>query len=144
MSTCSAAAVVQDPRRSAVIIVDDEADARRYVGAVVRKMGLNGIEASSAREVKRIAAEHKNAVVVLDVALGEEDAGDVLEALAAERFAGPIILVSGQERTLLDWAHGLGAHMNLNMAARLRKPFTPDELRDNIRAAAPAPREAAL
>lgn len=141
MSTRPAADAV--PCQPTVIIVDDEAADRSYVGAVVRKMGLNRIEASSLDDVKRIAAEHKDALIVLDVMLGEDDASDVLEALAAERFTGGIILISAHERTVMDWVYGLGARMKLKMLSTLRKPITPDALRAGIRAAGQAALRAA-
>jgi DNA-binding NtrC family response regulator len=133
-----AAGAVDRLRHRTVIVIDDEVSVRTYVCAVVRKMGLTGIEASSATDVKRIAAEHKDAILVLDLSLGRNDAGEVLAALATEHFTGPIILISGHERTLLDWVRGIGDSMRLNMASTLRKPFTPDALRDSIRIACEA------
>jgi EAL domain-containing protein (putative c-di-GMP-specific phosphodiesterase class I) len=121
--------------RRAVIIVDDEAAVRSFVGAVVRKMGLKGIEATSADDVKRIAAEQKDAILVLDLSLGRDDGVEILETLAVERFTGSVILMSGHERTLLDQVHAIGTRMNLNMLPPLRKPFKPEALREVILAA---------
>jgi DNA-binding response OmpR family regulator len=123
------------PRRNTVIIVDDEPAVRRFIGAVVQHMGLHGLEASSAGEVRSIAAQHTDAHVVLDLSLGEDDGINVMATLAAERFAGGIILISGHDDDLLRCARKIGAGMNLNIVSTLRKPFTLDELRGSLEAA---------
>jgi response regulator of citrate/malate metabolism len=95
-------------------------------------MGLHGLEASSASDVRPIAAQHTDARVVLDLSLGEDDGINVMATLAAERFVGGIILISGHDDDLLRCARNIGAGMNLNIVSTLRKPFTLDALRDGI------------
>ncbi len=60
--------------------------------------------------------------IVLDILLDRSDAFGALEALAASRYAGEIILMSGQREDYLSLAESVGRSIGLQVRAALRKP----------------------
>jgi CheY-like chemotaxis protein len=127
------------PRLAA--IVDDESGVRAYLAAVIKKMGLQPVEAASPEEVLKIIERDENALVLLDLSLGRSDGVLVLEELAAHKFTGSVILISGHDQVILDQVNSIGRRLKLTMLPSLKKPFKPDALRQIVRDAALMPTE---
>ncbi len=127
------------PRLAA--IVDDESGVRAYLAAVIKKMGLQPVEAASPEEVLKIVERDENALVLLDLSLGRSDGVLVLEELAAHKFTGSVILISGHDQVILDQVNSIGRRLKLTMLPPLKKPFKPDALRQIVRDAALMPTE---
>jgi two-component system KDP operon response regulator KdpE len=112
-----------------VLLVDDEPQLRRYVGASLRARGYDVVTAADGAEALKLFAETQPDLVILDIAMPGPDGFQVCEAI--RRISNvPVIMLSarGQERDKVR-ALDLGADDYLT------KPFGVEELLARIRAA---------
>jgi EAL domain-containing protein (putative c-di-GMP-specific phosphodiesterase class I) len=71
-------------------------------------------------------------IIVLDLALGRSDAVDVMRQLAASKFGGKILLISGRDEVTLGEVQRIGERQGLWMLPWLRKPFRASELKSRL------------
>ena len=112
-----------------VLIVDDEPEVLKYVGANLRARGYDTATAADGNEaLARFAEEHPD-LVLLDITMPGPDGFAVCQAIR-QRSAVPIIVLSarGQEKDKVK-ALDLGADDYLT------KPFGVEELLARVRAA---------
>jgi EAL domain-containing protein (putative c-di-GMP-specific phosphodiesterase class I) len=67
-------------------------------------------------------------VVVLDLALGQSDAIEVIRRLAALKYLGKVLLISGHDETVLTEIQHIGERHQLAMLTSLHKPFRAKDL----------------
>ena len=113
-------------------IVDDEPQVRAFVSKALVGAGFIPHEFSRVPEVEAALTLFKPEVIVLDLSLGATDAVEMMRSLAASRFAGKILLVSGHDATTLDEVRKIGERRGLAMLPSLRKPFRLQELRARL------------
>jgi EAL domain-containing protein (putative c-di-GMP-specific phosphodiesterase class I)/ActR/RegA family two-component response regulator len=116
----------------AAFVVDDEAQVRTFVSNVLRSSGFVPHQFTSSAEVEAALPRLTPQLIVLDLSLGDSDAIEVLRNLAAVRFHGDVVLISGHDPATVDEVQKIGEHRGLNMLAPLHKPFRVDELRERI------------
>jgi DNA-binding NarL/FixJ family response regulator len=107
-----------------ILVVDDDADLRALVSAVLELAGYATLEAATGEEALQLAAQPPE-LVVLDVLLPGISGYQVCRNLR-DRFGEglPIIFVSGVRTEPYDRVAGL----LLGADDYLSKPFAPDEL----------------
>jgi FixJ family two-component response regulator len=114
-------------------VLDDEA---RIGSVLCRMLDTLGIEARAFTAAGEFVTELKSQkpdLVLLDLALGQTDAIEIIHQLEACAFKGRIVLVSGRDGTIMmeveriGWAHGLA------MLPSLAKPFQIDDVRDCLK-----------
>lgn len=113
-----------------VMVVEDEAPVRRFLGAALAAHGYRVVEAGSVAEAERLAPGHNPEVFLLDLGLPDGDGIDLARRLR-EWSRAPIIVLSarGREEDKVD-ALDAGADDYLT------KPFGVKELLARMRVAA--------
>ena len=114
---------VEQTLPKAALVLDDEAQ----IGTMVCKvLSLIGIAAQHFTdpiafliEIKAVAPQ----LVILDLALGQSDAVDVIRKLDVLKFPGMVLLISGRDEATLAEIERIGRSHGLWMAPSLRKPF---------------------
>jgi EAL domain-containing protein (putative c-di-GMP-specific phosphodiesterase class I)/FixJ family two-component response regulator len=71
-------------------------------------------------------------LVILDLALAESDAVEIIRKLEVLKFAGGVLLVSGCERDLLAEIERIGSAHGLRMLPSLQKPFRSCDLEEAL------------
>ncbi|RMH17800.1 MAG: sigma-54-dependent Fis family transcriptional regulator [Gemmatimonadetes bacterium] len=84
-----------------ILIIDDEANLRRMLGALLRSEDYSVAEAATAEEGIRLAAEERPEVILLDLALPGMSGLDALPRLRDALPGTPVVMMSGQA-TLSD------------------------------------------
>jgi CheY-like chemotaxis protein len=106
-----------------VLVVEDQAEVRRFVVEVLRAAGCRVHEAGDAESALRLAASHPGVRLLLtDVSMPGMD-GDELANELTQRFPRmQVLLMSGYPRRgdALSWPV-------------LPKPFTPEKLTEEVR-----------
>jgi CheY-like chemotaxis protein len=107
-----------------VLVVDDEAAVRNFIGAVLRKHGYRVVSASDGEEALTVMERERNvAAVVLDVIMPVMGGNDVLPMLKAMRPELKVLLTSGysesEARRLCATYPG---------AAFMQKPYTAQQV----------------
>jgi EAL domain-containing protein (putative c-di-GMP-specific phosphodiesterase class I)/FixJ family two-component response regulator len=137
-STVMADISTDEPSRL-VFVLDDDAK----VGAIVCKM-LTALDVPNRHfadpiefltQVRVCSPE----LIILDLALGQSDAVDVIRKLEVVRFRGRVLLVSGSDATILAEAERIGRCHGLRMLAPLQKPIRVADLESSLQASAAPP-----
>jgi DNA-binding NarL/FixJ family response regulator len=94
--------------RGTVLIVDDDADFRAMVAAVLEDAGYSTLEAGSEHAAMRAVADEEPSIALVDVNLDGVTGYAVLRDLRARFGEGlPVILISGTRVEPVDAASGL-------------------------------------
>lgn len=116
-------------------VLDDEA----RVGTVVCKaLTMAGLAARQFTDPLQFLTELKLSapdLVVLDLALGETDAVEIIRKLEVLKFKGRILLISGRHEDALKEIERIGLSHGLDMLQPLQKPFRVAELKSRLEAA---------
>jgi two-component system, NtrC family, nitrogen regulation response regulator NtrX len=115
---------------AAILIVDDEPNIRRMLGALLRHEGYSISEAASAAEACERMEDGEADVVLLDLALPDVKGLELLDTIHTRWPSSPIIMMSGRA-SLADavQATKLGAfHF-------IEKPLTPEAVLLTVRGA---------
>jgi len=105
-----------------ILIVDDEASIRRFVGAGLRAEGFEVTEAVNGEEAVRAVEEHSPDLVLLDIMMPKMDGFEVCRRVR-EWSHVPIIMLSAMSDPM-DKVKAL----NLGADDYLTKPFGINEL----------------
>jgi EAL domain-containing protein (putative c-di-GMP-specific phosphodiesterase class I) len=70
--------------------------------------------------------------VVLDLALGNTDAVEVIRQLEVRKFTGKVLLVSGRDERTLSEIEQIGRTHALSMLPSLRKPFRISDIKERL------------
>ena len=103
-----------------ILVVDDEADVRRFLTAVLEKRGYETTTAADGREAFEIAQREKPDLIILDLMMPNQSGTDFYRRLMKDSGLSdtPIIVVSGLA----------GRHLALKEpVAVFDKPIDPDE-----------------
>jgi CheY-like chemotaxis protein len=103
-----------------ILVVDDEADVRRFLTAVLEKRGHETLTAADGREAFEIAEREHPDLVILDLQMPNQTGTDFYRRLMKHKDLGniPIIVVSGLA----------GRHLAVREpVAVFDKPIDPEE-----------------
>jgi len=112
-----------------VLVVEDDAQMRRFLRVTLRMHQYRVLEATSVQEALVCAAARRPDLVVLDLGLPDEDGMTVLERLRTW-YSGPVVVVSARHQEP-DKIKALDAGAD----DYLTKPFGTGELLARLRAA---------
>jgi DNA-binding response OmpR family regulator len=111
-----------------ILIIDDEADVRRYLTAILKKHGYEILTASDGVEGLEIARRERPDLVTLDLMMPNQSGTDFYRNLIKDKELGetPVIVVSGLP----------GRHLAVKRpAAIFDKPIDPEALVAAVREA---------
>jgi len=114
-----------------IVVVDDNSDVRRFVGAFLAQLGANIVLAQSAIEGLEAIKTHRPHIVLSDISMPGRDGFDLLRdirALAPDAGGSVPVIAMTALVTRLDGARFLKA----GFQAFLPKPFHPDKLVETI------------
>jgi DNA-binding response OmpR family regulator len=117
-----------------VYILDDDPRVRATVFHVLTGVGYHAREFSSPEPMLAQIAEVPPELVVLDLSLGQSDAVEVIRQLAAAKYQGKVLLVSGHDEAVINEVQRIGTRHGLAMLASLHKPFRGSELVGRLKA----------
>lgn len=115
---------------STVLIVDDSATAREMVSSLLKKIGMNVIEARDGMEAKEHIQANRPDLVVLDIIMPRMNGYDLCRWLKSDLKgqAIPVLMCSSKaEEFDRYWGLKQGAD------AYLAKPFHPSELIQTVK-----------
>lgn len=111
-----------------VLIVDDDPAYARTVARIAETNGLATRIATSAEECRAAFEGERPHLVVLDLHLGDSDGVELLSFLSGAGFPGPVVLLSGSDRRVLDAAMRVGGDLGVRVVRALEKPVRAADL----------------
>jgi DNA-binding response OmpR family regulator len=105
-----------------LLVIDDEPALADYVARAADLCGYEPAIADGDQDFREQFTADPPALVALDLGMPDSDGVQLLRFLAEQRFEGPVIIISGFDRRVLDSAFRLGEALGLNMAGQIEKP----------------------
>lgn len=120
---------MKEPPKPQVLVVDDEPQIRRLLTVMLEANGYRVLAAASGQEGLALAAQHRPAIVVLDLGLPDLSGQEVLRRLR-EWSSVPVVILSVQ-----DDEAGKVAALDGGADDYVTKPFNSAELLARLRVA---------
>jgi CheY-like chemotaxis protein len=114
---------------TAVLVVDDDAEITRFIGAVLRSRGHPTISAYDAADGFQVAQRQQPKLILVDWHMPQGGGPELLRRLRADQTTAaiPIVVVTGDSApNIREEAASLGARRFLH------KPLDPDSLADVV------------
>jgi two-component system, chemotaxis family, chemotaxis protein CheY len=106
-----------------LLVIDDDTSICEVIEKLAEKVGFGTARAVSVDEAARQLRESHFDCITLDLGLGEDSGVEVLKVLADMRYQAPVIIISGSQRTMRDFATMIGNNMHLPLQQHLAKPI---------------------
>ena len=120
--------LVQRDKAATVLIVDDDAQVRCFLGKLLDIEGYRVLEASNGKEAQARCQESAIDLVITDLVMPEQEGLETIHVIRRHWPQVPVIAISGAfGGTYLVLAKKLGAD------SVFRKPFEPDEILAEVR-----------
>jgi len=121
-----------------LLLIDDEPALAEFLANAARECGFDPAITSDDRSFRSQYKDQHPDLVALDLGMPGMDGVELLRFLADEKFAGPVLIISGFDRRVLDSAFRLGEALGLTMAGPLEKPVRLKDLEDLLNRLKPA------
>jgi len=111
-----------------LLLIDDEPALADFLAAGASDAGLDAAIASNDADFRGQFLATVPDMVALDLGMPGMDGVELLRFLADHKYPGPVLIVSGFDRRILESAFRLGEALGLTMAGPLEKPVRLHEL----------------
>ncbi len=112
-----------------LLAVDDDASSAELIVRIAERCGFEAFATSDPRGVTELVRQLNPSVMAIDVNMPNIDANGLLKLLAESRFAGKIIIVSGQDMDTLRAVAAVGVKLGLNEPEVVQKPIDLTRMR---------------
>jgi DNA-binding NtrC family response regulator len=118
--------------KTTCFVVDDDAGICKALCFTLRRLGLDTADIATPAALERALQERSPSLIFLDLGLGECGALDVLPILAGYGYRGPVQVMSGRSRSVLEEVVLAGERQGLRMLRPLVKPFRMGVVREIV------------
>lgn len=127
---------MSDPAKKTILVVDDEAEIRKLVGAMVSQFGYTALTADSGEHAITLYKNHKGPIdlLITDVIAPGMSGPMLADKLTALQPDLKVLYISGYDNT-----HVVQKYVVEKGHALLTKPFTVEEMKDKVREMLTAP-----
>jgi DNA-binding response OmpR family regulator len=125
--------------RPRLLLIDDEPALAAFVADAAALSGFEPVVASDDEMFRERFQEELPRMVALDLGMPGMDGVELLRFLAAQGFEGPVLIISGFDRRVLESAFRLGEALGLTMIGPLEKPVRLESLEAILQEQRPAP-----
>ena len=115
-------------KRPRLLLIDDEPILADFLANAAGDSGFDPIITADDEHFRQEFATNRPDVVALDLGMPGMDGVELLRFLANESYRGPVLIISGFDRRVLESAFRLGEALGLIMAGPLEKPVLLKDL----------------
>lgn len=115
-----------------LLLIDDEPALADFVANAARECGFEPSVTSNDTAFRDEFRARRPDAVAMDLGM-PVDGVELLRFLSDEMFEGPVLIISGFDRRVLESAFRLGEAQGLKMAGPLEKPVRLEELEDLLK-----------
>lgn len=112
-----------------LLLIDDEPALAEFVANAARECGFDPVVTSNDATFRDAFRAGRPDAVAMDLGM-PVDGVELLRFLADEDFEGPVLIISGFDRRVLESAFRLGEAQGLQMAGPIEKPVRLEELEE--------------
>jgi len=113
-----------------LLLIDDEPALAEFLANAAKSCGFEPIVTARDDEFRDAFIANRPEMVALDLGMPGMDGVELTRFLADEDYRGPVLIVSGFDRRVLDSAFRLGEALGLNMVGPVEKPVRFDVLEE--------------
>ncbi len=113
-----------------LLLIDDEPALAEYLANAAKACGFEPIVTARDDEFREAFVSNQPEMVALDLGMPGMDGIELIRFLADQDYRGPVLIVSGFDRRVLESAFRLGEALGLNMAGPVEKPVRFEVLED--------------
>ena len=113
-----------------LLLIDDEPALADYLANAARACGFDSIVTARDQEFRDAFIAERPEMVALDLGMPEADGVELTRFLAEQNYRGPVLIVSGFDRRVLESAFRHGEALGLNMVGPVEKPVRFDALEE--------------
>ena len=125
--------------RPRLLLIDDEPQLAAFVANAATMCGFDPITTDRDEDFRTRFAENRPEMVALDLGMPGMDGVELLRFLSDHGFGGPVLIISGFDRRVLESAFRLGEALGLKMVGPLEKPARLDTLEAILKQHLPSP-----
>ena len=114
--------------RPTLLLIDDEPALADFIARAAQISGYDPVVTGDDQSFHELFRDRRPAMVALDLGMPGMDGVELLRFLADESFDGPVLIVSGFDRRVLESAMRLGGALGLAMVGPVEKPARLEEL----------------
>jgi len=114
-----------------LLLIDDEPALADYLANAARTSGFEPIVTQRDDEFREVFLAQRPEMVALDLGM-PVDGIELTRFLADQDYRGPVLIVSGFDRRVLESAFRLGEALGLKMAGPVEKPVRRDVLEELV------------
>lgn len=112
--------------RPRLLLIDDEPQLAAFLANAASMCGFDPITTQDDDDFRTRYSNERPEMVALDLGMPGMDGVELLRFLADQGFGGPVLIISGFDRRVLDSAFRLGEALGLKMAGPIEKPARLD------------------
>jgi len=112
-----------------LLLIDDEPVLADYLASAARTCGFEPVVTERDEDFRQYFIEHRPEMIAVDLGM-PVDGVELIRFLADQEYRGPVLIVSGFDRRVLESAFRLGEALGLHMAGPVEKPVRLDVLED--------------
>ncbi|HJP67978.1 MAG TPA: response regulator [Sphingomicrobium sp.] len=112
-----------------LLLIDDEPALADYLASAARTCGFEPIVTARDDEFREAFINLRPEMVALDLGM-PVDGIELTRFIADQGYRGPVLIVSGFDRRVLESAFRLGEALGLNMVGPVEKPIRLDVLEE--------------
>ena len=120
-----------------LLLIDDEPALAEFIAAAASECGYEPILTSDDGQFREEFLASRPDMVALDLGMPGMDGIELLRFLADRQFGGPVLIISGFERRVLESAFRLGEALGLTMAGPIEKPVRLKDLEELLKGLKP-------
>lgn len=124
--------------RPRLLLIDDEPALAAFVANAAAMSGFEPAVADNDALFREDFHAATPGMVALDLGMPGMDGVELLRFLSAEGFEGPVLIISGFDRRILESAFRLGEALGLKMVGPLEKPVRLEALEEILKLHRPA------
>jgi DNA-binding response OmpR family regulator len=113
-----------------LLLIDDEPALADFLANAARSCGFDPIVTARDQEFRDAFMANRPEMTALDLGMPGMDGVELTRFLAEQEYRGPVLIVSGFDRRVLESAFRLGATLGLNMVGPIEKPVRFDALEE--------------
>ena len=111
-----------------LLLIDDEPALAEFVAKAADLSGYQPVIANGDDDFRHQYGVAHPSLVALDLGMPDSDGIELLRFLAEREFKGPVLIISGFDRRILESAFRLGEALGLHMVGPLEKPARLEDL----------------
>jgi DNA-binding response OmpR family regulator len=113
-----------------LLLIDDEPRLAEFLANAARTSGFDPIITERDDEFRESFIATRPEMVALDLGMPGMDGVELTRFLADQDYRGPVLIVSGFDRRVLESAIRLGEALGLNMVGPVEKPVRLEVLEE--------------